>query len=102
MDIIDVIILLIVVLLIAFIFKKPSNAIIFLGLIDIFLRIINFIGNNTSKDINAIINKYFPSSIEGLVMKYSNGTLETILVWGYVILMSMFLYYVFRMLLRRI
>lgn len=102
MDIIDVIILLIVVLLIAFIFKKPSNAIIFLGLIDIFLRIINFIGNNTSKDINAIINKYFPSSIEGLVMKYSSGTLETILVWGYVILMSMFLYYVFRMLLRRI
>lgn len=98
----DIVILLIIVLLIAIIFKKVSNTIIFLGLIDIFLRIINFIGNNTTKEINAIINKYFPSSIEGIICKYSSGIIETILVWGYVILMCMFVYYVFRMLLRRI
>ena len=98
----DIVILLIIVILIAVIFKKASNTIIFLGLIDIFLRILNFIGNNTTKEINAIINKYFPSSIPGIIEKYSSGVIETILVWGYVFLMCMFLYYVFRMLLRRI
>lgn len=98
----DIIILLIIVILMAIIFKNGSNTIIFLGLIDIFLRILNFIGNNTTREINAIINKYFPSSIPGIISKYSSGTIETILIWGYVILMCMFLYYVFRMLLRRI
>lgn len=98
----DIVILLIIVILIAIIFKNASNTIIFLGLIDIFLRILNYIGNNTTREINAIINKYFPSSIPGIISKYCSGTIETILIWGYVILMCMFLYYVFRMLLRRI
>lgn len=98
----DIVILLIIVLLIAVIFKRVSNTIIFLGLIDIFLRIINFIGNNTTKEINSIINRYFPASIQAIIEKYSSGIVETILVWGYVALMGMFLYYVFKMLLRRI
>lgn len=98
----DIVILLIIVLLIAIIFKKVSNTIIFLGLIDIFLRIVDFVGNNTTKEVNAIINKYFPSSIPGIIDKYSSGVIETVLIWGFVILMCMFLYYVFRMLLRRI
>lgn len=98
----DIVILLIIVLLIAIIFKRISNTIIFLGLIDIFLRIINFIGNNTVRELNNFINKYFPSSIPGIISKYSSGVIETVLIWGYVILMCMFLYYVFRMLLRRI
>lgn len=98
----DIVILLIIVLLIAIIFKRVSNTIIFLGLIDVFLRIVNFIGNNTTKGINKIIDKYFPSSIEGIICKYSSDLVETILVWGYVLLMVMFVYYVFRMLLKRI
>ena len=98
----DIVILLIIVLLVAVIFKRISNTIIFLGLIDIFLRIVNFIGNNTVKELNNFINKYFPSSIPGIIEKYSSGIIETILIWGYVVLMTMFLYYVFRMLLRRI
>lgn len=98
----DIVILLIIVVLIAIIFKNASNTIIFLGLIDIFLRILNFIGNNTTREINAIINKYFPASIPGIISKYCSGTIETLIIWGYVIIMCMFLYYVFRMLLRRI
>lgn len=98
----DIVILLIIVLLVAIIFKKLSNTIIFLGLVDIFLRIVNFIGNNTIKEINSFVNKYFPASIPGIISKYSSDIIETVLIWGYVILMCMFLYYVFRMLLRRI
>jgi hypothetical protein len=48
------------------------------------------------------LNKYFPASIEAILRSHSTGTLETILVWLYVILMAMFWYFVLRMLIRRI
>lgn len=99
---IDVIIILVIILLIAIIFKRVSNTIIFTGLIDIVLRILNFIGNNTTKSINNFIDRYFPASLESIIIKYSSGIIETILLWGYVILMIMFVYYVFKILLRRI
>jgi len=66
----DIIILLIIILLIAVIFKRVSNTISFIGLIDIFLRIVNFIGNNTTKDINAFINRYFPASIQSIIENF--------------------------------
>lgn len=98
----EIVILIIIVLLVAIIFKRLSNTIIFLGLIDIFLRIVDFIGRNTTKQINTFINKYFPSSIIGIIEKYSSGIVETVLIWLFVVLMIMFLYYVFKMLIRRI
>lgn len=98
----DIVILFIILLLVALIFKRLDNTIIFLGLIDIFLRIVNFIGNNTVKELNTFINKYFPSSIPGIIRNYSSGILEDILVWVYVFLMCVFTYYVFRMLLHRV
>ena len=66
------------------------------------LRIINFIGNHTTSGIRDFTNKYFPNSIEAIIRNNSSGTLETILVWLYVILMAMFWYFVLRMLIRRI
>ncbi len=98
----DVIIIFIILLIAALIFKRFSNVIISFGLIDIFLRILNYIGNNTIKEVNEFINKIFPSSIASIISKHCDGTLESILMWGYVLLMSMFLYYVFRMLLKRL
>ena len=98
----DIVILFIILLIAALVFKKLSNVIISLGLIDIFLRILNYIGNNTIKEINEFINKVFPSSIPSIISKYSEGLLESILMWGYILLMILFIYYVFRMLLKRL
>lgn len=98
----DIVILFIILLIVALVFKRLDNVIIFFGLIDIFLRIVDFIGNNTIRELNNFINKYLPSSIEAIIRGYSSGTLELVLIWGYVILMTLFLYYVFRMLLHRL
>ncbi len=98
----DIIIILIALIIIALIFKRLDNTIIAFGLIDVFLRIVYFIGNHTTSGIRAFTNKYFPASIESIIVKHSNGSLETILVWLYVILMAMFWYFVLRMLIRRI
>ena len=98
----DIVIIFIILLIVALVFKRLDNTIIFFGLIDIFLRILNFIGNNTIKELNTFINKYFPESIPAIIRGYSSGTLELVLIWAYVILMCLFLCYVFRMLLHRL
>ena len=98
----DIVVIFVILLIVALVFKRVSNVIIFFGLIDIFLRILDFIGKNTTKDINDFINKIFPDSIPAVIRGYSSGTLETVLIWIYVFLMILFLYYVFRMLLHRL
>ncbi len=98
----DIVIIFIILLIVALVFKRVSNVIIFFGLIDIFLRILDYIGKHTSSDINNFINKIFPDSIPAIINNYSTGVLEDILMWVYVGLMILFLYYVFRMLLHRL
>ena len=98
----DIVIIFVILLIVALVFKRVSNVIIFFGLIDIFLRILDYIGKHTSSDINNFINKIFPDSIPAIINKYSTGVLEDILMWVYVGLMILFLYYVFRMLLHRL
>ena len=98
----DIMIVLILLIVIALVFKRLDNTIIAFGLIDVFLRIVNFIGNHTTSGIKTFTNKYFPNSIEAIIRGHSTGSLETILVWLYVILMAMFWYFVLRMLIRRI
>lgn len=98
----DVIIILVALIIIALIFKRLDNTIIAFGLIDVFLRIIHFIGNNTTEGIKTFINKYLPASIEAIIRNNSQGALETILIWLYVIVMAMFWYFVLRMLIKRI
>ena len=98
----DIVIIFVILLIVALLFKRLDNTIIFFGLIDIFLRIVDFIGNNTVKELNNFINRYLPSSIPAIIRSYSSGTLEIVLIWVYVGLMCLFLYYVFRMLLHRL
>lgn len=99
---VSVIVIFIILLIAALTLKKISNVIIAFGLIDIFLRILDYIGEHTIKEINNVINKFFPDSIPAIIAENSSGILSDILMWGYVVLMVLFMYYVFRMLLKRL
>ena len=98
----DIVVIFILLLIAALAFKRFSNVIIAFGLIDIFLRILDYIGKNTVSEVNNFINKIFPDSIPSIISNYSEGVLESILMWGYILLMILFVYYVFRMLLHRL
>lgn len=98
----DIVVIFIILIIVALIFKRFDNTIIFFGLIDIFLRILNFIGNNTFKILNDFINKYFPASIPSIIRNYVDGSIEIVFIWIYIAIMILFVYYVFRMLLHRI
>ncbi len=97
----DIIIILVALIVIALIFKRVDNTIIAFGLIDIFLRIIDFFSRNIGA-VNKIIGKYVPSSIEAIIRAHTSGSLEIIFVWLYVVLMMLFWFYVLKMLIHRV
>lgn len=101
MNIVSVIIIFILLFVVALTTKKKSNVFLAFGLIDIFLRIMDYIGEHTIKEVNNIINKIFPDSFADIINHYTSGTLSDILMWGYILLMIIFFYHVFKLFMKR-
>ncbi len=98
----DLIIIVVLLLLVTVYFRRFSNFVYAFAIVDIFLRILDFIRREVKvPELQSFIAKYFPSSIESLIYKYTNGILSTILVWVYVILFAIFLGYTFKVFLKR-
>ena len=101
MNIVSVIIIFVILFVVALTTTKKNNVFLAFGLIDIFLRIMDFIGEHTIKEVNNIINKIFPDSIPAIINHYTSGVLSDILMWGYTLLMIIFFYQVLRLLMKR-
>ena len=94
---IDLIVIIVLLLIVVFCFRRFSSFVYSFAIIDIFLRIVNFIKNNIPIDeLKNALNKYFPGSIEHVICGYSSGIIETILMWAYTILYAIFLSYVIK------
>lgn len=94
---IDLIVIIVLLLIVIFCFRRFSSFVYSFAIIDIFLRIVNFIKNNIPvKELQNALSKYFPGSIEGVIRGYSSGIIETILMWAYTILYIIFLSYVIK------
>ena len=92
MDLVIVVILLAIVVLA---FKTFSSFVYFTAMIDLFFRILTLIRNHIwIKEVSDFIAKYIPESIPHILAKYSNGVFYTLLIWGYIILMTIFLVYI--------
>ena len=94
----DLAILLILMALVIFFFKRFSSFIYFIAIVDIFLRILTFIKNNSVPELHDLIQKYIPESIPGIIGNYVSEThiVYIIFVWIYVIIMGIFLFYITR------
>lgn len=94
----DVVIVIIVVLALAvMIFKKFSSVVYYIGMVDIFLRILDFIANNIPVQfITNFINTYFPNSVPNIIELYSSGIFTTVLLWAVCIIYMILLFYLFR------
>ena len=83
-------------------FRRFSKLVYAFGIIDIFLRLLDFIANNIGiKPFARWVNKYFPNSIPAIIGKYSSGVIYTILLWIYIVLMVFFLGYTIRTFIRK-
>jgi len=91
---VDVIIVLCLLVAVIFVFRKFSSFVYAVAIIDIFLRILTFIRDNSVPELKSLIGKYFPESIPSIIATYSDGIFYTILMWVYVIIFTVFLFYI--------
>ena len=94
----DIVVIVLVIAAIAvMIFKKFSNVIYYIGIIDIFLRILDFIANNIPVPIvSNFINSYFPNSVSHIIDMYSSGIFTTVLLWLLCVVYIILLFYLVR------
>ncbi len=91
---IDLGVIVVLLIIVVIFFRKFSSFVYAFAIIDIFLRIMTFIKNNTIPELKSLIGKYLPESIAALIGKYSSGVIYNVLMWIYVVLFIIFLSYV--------
>ena len=91
----DLIIIILLIILTIIFFRKFSNVVYIICIVDIFLRILNRIDQLINvKEFSNLINKYFHNSILDIINNYSSGIINTILVWCLLIIYIVFLLYI--------
>lgn len=99
---IDLIIVVVLIILAFCWFRKFSKTVYAVAIIDIFLRLINYISANIGiKGFHSWVSSIFPESIPGLLDNYMSGIVLIVFVWIYVALMVVFLFYVTRTFIRK-
>ena len=98
----DLIILIILIVLTIVFFRKFSNTVYVICIIDIFLRILDKIERMINvPEFSNLVNKYFPNSVLDIICSHSSGIIETVLVWLYIGIYLVFLFYVIQTFFRK-
>ena len=93
----DLIVLLLVIIIMLIFFRRFSNVIYALCIVDIFLRILDALDNLLGiKEYSNLVNKYFHDSILDIINSYTTGIVNLILVWLLLIVYIIFLFYIVR------
>lgn len=91
----DLIIILLLVILTIIFFRRLSNVVYVICIIDIFLRILDRLEVMIGvPEFSNLVNKYFHNSILEIINSYTTGIINTILVWLLLITYIVFLFYV--------
>ena len=90
----DGIIIIIILIVVGVYFRKVDKIVMVVAIIDIFLRLFNYIISNIQiNGISEYIEKYLPASIPSIIGNYTTDIIYNILMWLYVICMAIFLGY---------
>lgn len=99
---IDLIVLIVAIVFVVIYSKRYQTYVFGFGMIDILFRILNIIkGFIPSKEVQKLITTYIPSSVPGVINKYTTGIINTVLIWVYVIIMAIFLYLIIKIFVKR-
>ena len=83
-------------------FRSFSKFVYAFAIIDIFLRLLDYIANHIGiRGFAHWVNSVFPNSIKSIIENYTNGILCDVLVWIYIGFMIIFLFYTVRVFLRK-
>ena len=99
---IDLAVLVILLVLVIIFFKRFDSFVFCMAIIYIFLRILFFVRQNIIvKGLEDVIDQFLPSSIPGLIDRYTKGVPNTILKWLFVLVMCVFLFYIIRIFIKK-
>lgn len=97
----ELVIILILIGIVIFVYKDYHFIVYLLGTLEIFFRLIHYIGDHISFiKINPFINKYIPTSLFDVVSKYTSGIVELIASWLLVITFIFLLIYLIKYLFK--
>ena len=98
----DLIVLLLLVILTLIFFRRFSNVIYIICIIDMFLRILDRLEHLMCiPEFSNLVNKYFHNSILEIINAYTTGIVNLILVWLLLVVYIIFLVYVIRTFFRK-
>ncbi len=98
----DLIILVVLIGIVVFFFKQFSSFVYFVMIADIFLRLMHGIaGLLKIVEFTNFVDKYIPASVPGIINTYSTGIFNTLLILGYIILVSIFEFYTIRIFFKK-
>ena len=98
----DLIIIALLIVATIIFFRKFSNVVYIICIIDIFLRILNKLDLLLEvPEFSNLVNKYFHSSMQNIINSYSSGIINTILSWILLGIYVVFLFYVIRTFFRK-
>lgn len=91
----DLIIIALLIILTIVFFKRFSNVVYVICIVDIFLRILNRLDILLGiPEFSNLVNKYFHDSLLHIINSYSSGIIYTILSWILLAIYIVFLFYV--------
>lgn len=98
----DAIIVLAIIAIVAFYFRRLDKVVMGFAIVDIFLRIFHYLVVNIEiKGISEHVEKYLPASIPDIIGNYTSDVLYDILIWVYVVVMTIFLGYTIRYFIKK-
>ncbi|MCM1371283.1 MAG: hypothetical protein NC181_05305 [Clostridium sp.] len=91
------IIILCIILVIVFFVKRTFSGFIYsVGMVDILLRILAYLNQELfSGEVHQFLTN-LPTSFPNMISSFTNGALETVLIWVYVVIMMIFEFYIIR------
>lgn len=88
----DLVIILILIAVVIFMFRNYHSVVYLLGSLEIFFRLIHYIGDHISFiKINPFVNKYIPTSLFNVISKHTSGPVEQIISWVLIIVFILLL-----------
>ncbi|MEE3343267.1 MAG: hypothetical protein VZS44_04165 [Bacilli bacterium] len=91
------VILVVAIVLVALFFKDFKSVVYFLGIIEIFLRLVYRIADLIKvAAFNSFLKKYIPTSLESVINAYSSGILNIVLIWVLILLFVFFEWYLIK------
>lgn len=98
----DLVVLIVLVVAVVLFFKKFSSFVYLIVILDVLFRLLSFVSINLGvPELSNLIDKYFPSSMAGLVGRYSSGIIETVLLWVLFVIYVIFEGYLIRIFCKR-